>query len=183
MFEKYYASFKKDLYWYVRRRINNDEYAEDITADVFLKLFENSEIMRKRDDNGIKAWLYTVARNRIIDEFRKKRNNMEVAGVHEDLFDFTPNNEESHVSKEIRDEKIALVKDLLTGFTEEEKELLNLRLYEEFSFNEIAQVLEKSEGAVKMKYYRLLETVQEQLNYTEKQKLDSKSKNLKEEKE
>ena len=71
-FKKYYVKYRSRLYWYVYRKISKEEEAQDITADAFLKLYENYEDLGGRGEKGIVAWLYTVARNQCIDHLRKQ---------------------------------------------------------------------------------------------------------------
>jgi RNA polymerase sigma factor (sigma-70 family) len=57
---------------FIRRRVANDEDAEDILQEVFYELVEAYRLVKPVEEVG--AWLFRVARNRIIDRFRKKRN-------------------------------------------------------------------------------------------------------------
>src|SRR5579862_3772249 len=56
---------------FIRRRVNDESDAEDILQDVFYELIEAYRLTKPIEQIG--AWLYRVARNRIIDRFRKKR--------------------------------------------------------------------------------------------------------------
>jgi RNA polymerase sigma factor (sigma-70 family) len=56
---------------FIRRRVDDESEAEDILQDVFYELIETYRLMKPIEQVG--AWLFRVARNRIIDRFRKKR--------------------------------------------------------------------------------------------------------------
>src|SRR5579863_4467129 len=56
---------------FIRRRVDDESEAEDILQDVFYELIEAYRMMKPIEQVG--AWLFRVARNRIIDRFRKKR--------------------------------------------------------------------------------------------------------------
>src|SRR5215472_3851423 len=56
---------------FIRRRVGDESEAEDILQDVFYELVEAYRLMRPIEQVG--AWLFRVARNRIIDRFRKKK--------------------------------------------------------------------------------------------------------------
>ena len=56
---------------FIRRRVDDESEAEDILQDVFYELIEAYRLMKPIEQVG--AWLFRVARNRIIDRFRKKR--------------------------------------------------------------------------------------------------------------
>ena len=157
VFEKYYMDYKKNIYWYVRRRVSSDEIAQDITADVFVKLIENDGVLSKRDCNGVKAWLFTVARNMIIDFFRKKSTNVEKFDIDDEVLELVAVEDGDHLAHEIKDEQKQLLLGAMDGLKSVEKEILSLRFQEEYSFAEIAEITGKKEGNVKMILYRALE--------------------------
>jgi len=65
------------LFNFIRKRVDDEGDAEDILQDVFYELTEAYRLMRPIEQMG--AWLYRVARNRIIDRFRKKTPAKEIA--------------------------------------------------------------------------------------------------------
>src|SRR6266852_9409551 len=62
---------RRRLWNFIRRRVTDEADAEDILQDVFYELIEAYRLMKPVEQVG--AWLYRVARNRIIDRFRKRR--------------------------------------------------------------------------------------------------------------
>src|SRR5579864_9424863 len=62
---------RRRLFLFIRRRVGHDSDAEDILQDVFYELLEAYRLMKPIEQVG--SWLYRVARNRMIDLFRKKR--------------------------------------------------------------------------------------------------------------
>lgn len=62
------AAFGRQLFAFIRKRVNTTEDAEDILQDVFYQLADNAGPIEK-----LGAWLYSVARNRITDNYRKKK--------------------------------------------------------------------------------------------------------------
>jgi RNA polymerase sigma factor (sigma-70 family) len=67
---------RRRLFHFIRKRVDNEGDAEDILQDVFYELIEAYRLMKPVEHAS--AWLYRVARNRIIDRFRKKRPEAEV---------------------------------------------------------------------------------------------------------
>src|SRR5258708_14332869 len=67
---------RRRLLDFIRKRVDDEGDAEDILQDVFFELIEAYRLMKPVEQVG--AWLYRVARNRIIDRFRKKRPEVEV---------------------------------------------------------------------------------------------------------
>src|SRR5712692_7416013 len=62
---------QRRLWNFIRRRVANESDAEDILQDVFYELIQAYRLMKPVEQ--VSAWLYRVARNRIIDRFREKR--------------------------------------------------------------------------------------------------------------
>lgn len=77
---------------FIRNRVKSTEDAEDILQDVFYELAEADQLMRPIEQ--ISAWLYTVARNRITDSYRKKKP--------EPIAEFYSDNEEDELFTEIQ---------------------------------------------------------------------------------
>ena len=67
---------RQRLFHFIRKRVDDDGDAEDILQDVFFELIEAYRLMKPIEQVG--AWLYRVARNRIVDRFRKRRPEAEV---------------------------------------------------------------------------------------------------------
>ncbi len=162
-FKTVYLKHRKRIYWYVYRKISRAPEAEDITADVFMKLYENWEDVEKRGKNGIQAWLYTVARNASIDFLRKASTQSnrsldaeEMTGVAK-VF-------ENFVGEAIKDEEVGMIKGALEILDEVELEILKLRFEEEMKFKEIAKIVDKPEGACKMMLYRSIDKIKEHVN-------------------
>ena len=64
-------NYAANLKGYIRQRVNSVEDAEDVLQEVFYQLAETDRLMKPIDQ--IASWLFTVARNRIIDLYRKKK--------------------------------------------------------------------------------------------------------------
>lgn len=160
LFEMYYIEFRRDIFWYIYKKINKRELAEDMTADVFMKLLNNTEVIEKRDKNGVRAWLYTVSRNQVIDYYRKNSTNSDV-DVEPEVFELIACTKDSHLKEAIKDEQFEILRALLEGLDPEEQEIIHLRFRDEMKFSEIAEIMDKKEGAIKMSLYRALEKIKE----------------------
>ncbi|HAA01061.1 MAG TPA: hypothetical protein DCD96_05385 [Flavobacteriales bacterium] len=74
---------RKKLFRFIRDRVRTDEEAEDILQDVFYQLVESYRLMRPIEQ--MSSWLFTVARNKITDRYRKKQTgSLEDIAVHRD---------------------------------------------------------------------------------------------------
>ena len=143
-----YRSHVDRIYRYVAYRVPTHE-AEDITAEVFMAMVSD---LPKYIYVGIpfEAWLYSIARTRVADFHRKRRQNVEEIDEH--IADDTIQPEEQVVQHEDYHE----VKTALSKLSESEQELLILRFVEHMSHDAVAEILGKSVAAVRTMQHRAL---------------------------
>ena len=96
----------------------------------------------------------------MIDTFRKPSKDVT---VDEEVFQLIAKEDSDYLGDAMRDEQCQLVMAVAESLDEEEKELITLRFKDELQFNEIAEVLGKQEGAVKMMLYRAMDKIKNQL--------------------
>jgi RNA polymerase sigma-70 factor (ECF subfamily) len=78
-----WVDLKSNLHKFIARRAGNEDDAEDILQDVFVKIHSN--IGRLRDTTKLHPWVYQIARNAIIDHYRSRRPNLSLDSVPETL--------------------------------------------------------------------------------------------------
>lgn len=146
-FAQLYDRYVISVYRYLFSRVGNKADTEDLTAQTFLTVLE--KLPRYREQGHFEAWLFTIARNKAMDHFRKKKPEM-----HLDAADMVA---EQHglLAELIHKEQVQQVSALIRKLDESEKELLRLRYVANLSFAEMAAVLGKSQDAVKKSLYRL----------------------------
>ena len=154
VFGELYKLYVEQVFRYLYSRLGNRHDAEDITAQTFLAAFESFDKFRK--DEHFAAWLFTIARNKAMDHFRRRKNNLPV-----DLANIPV--EYDPLGGVIHSEQAAALSQLIQALPEEERELLRLRFLAEMSFPEIAYFLQRKEEAVKKSVYRLLARLHSQL--------------------
>ncbi|NPV57005.1 MAG: sigma-70 family RNA polymerase sigma factor [Anaerolineae bacterium] len=150
-----YLRYVEQVYRYLYSKLDNVHEAEDLTAQTFLAAFESFEILR--NDDHFAAWLFTIARNKAMDHFRK---NKQRETLHEPA-DIPA--EDDPLSSVIRSEQALALSKSIRNLTEEEQEMLRLRFLAEMSYVQIGRILHRNEGAIKKAIYRLLARLQSQL--------------------
>lgn len=149
-----FQKYGERIYRYLYSHTNNIQEAEDITAQTFLVALES--IHRYRGDGHFPAWLFGIARNKLMDHYRQSKTISSI-----DMLEVPVN---SHsIDSVIRDEEISRLLVLLNTLPEDDQELLRLRFVGEMSFPEMAVLLRKKEEAVKKSVYRLIGRLQKQL--------------------
>ncbi len=150
-FTHLYNSYRNRIFRYIRFRVARREDAEDLTSQTFVKAIEAFPNYTHRG-YSFGAWLYKIAGNVLTDWYRKKKPLLL-----EDM-DIDPENIshaslEQKVDTQIRDTHLV---SCINQLSEQEKQVLVLKIFDEMSFREISNTLGKGESSVKMMYYRSL---------------------------
>lgn len=152
-----YRQFVTPVFRYLCSRTENVQEAEDLTSQTFIKALESFPQLRQAD--RFAPWLFTIARNKALDHFRKQRKHADVQTTDPQMFV----EHKDLAAGLIRSERVAQLQALLVGLGENDLELLRLRFLGELTFREIAEVMQRSSSTVKKSYYRLLARLKRQL--------------------
>lgn len=145
-----YQMYAQHIYRYIAFRVSTTSDAEDLTAEVFVKMVEGLPGYRFTGA-PFEAWLYRIASARVID-FRRRANRRTHVELGEDLSDTKPTPEE-HTQQEM---EVAHLRQALRRLSDEQQTILILRFIERKSHQEVADILGKSLAAVKTAQYRAL---------------------------
>ena len=147
-FARVYREHVTRVYRYVYARVGNREDAEDLTAQVFFEALERWSSYREQ--GKVAAWLLTIARRRVADYHRRRRasTSLEVLPSPDDPA--TPWETVEH------QEEMEHLARLVGQLSEEEQEMLRLRFAAGLTYREMAEILGRSEAAVKMAVHRLV---------------------------
>lgn len=148
-FARVYNDIKQPVFTIAWRILKHRETAEDITQDVFLKLYVSPPDASVKN---LRAWIFRMARNLAIDALR---------GSHVTESDALPEN--------IRDdtEQIHHKLDLeaaIARLPQIEREIITLHLNADLPFREVARIVGLSQPAVYRRYRQALQTLRERLN-------------------
>ena len=145
-----YRRYLPRVYRYVYRRVGNQQDAEDVTASVFTEALECLEDYREQ--GSFAGWLFTIAHHRVADHHRQQRERISLEEVAPALSNSGPGPEALALQRD----RLERVTQVLDELTPDRQEALTLRFFGELSNKEVAQVMGKSEAAVKMLVYRAL---------------------------
>jgi RNA polymerase sigma-70 factor (ECF subfamily) len=141
---------KAAVYGYLLRLTGRPEAADDLFQEVFLKLVKNPSAYGEKDK--FKAWLFTVARNAAMDQFRRTSSRGEVPlegdeerpGPAEFIASSEPGPEAAAINKALGEKLDAA----LGKLSEDQREVFYLRHFSGLSFKEIAEMLSIPIGTV-----------------------------------
>jgi RNA polymerase sigma factor (sigma-70 family) len=146
-FRALYDRWLQPVYRYILSRVRNVPEAEDLTSQTFLTALE--AFPRYRERGRAAAWLFTIARNKILDAARRKTPSP----LSED--EDGPIYADDSIGGWGAEFLISL-RMRIDSLPAEEKELIRLRYVADLSFPEMAEVVGKREEAVKKSLYRLI---------------------------
>ncbi|MFA5022647.1 MAG: RNA polymerase sigma factor [Patescibacteria group bacterium] len=161
-FAQVYDLYVTPIYRFIYFKVSSRQDAEDLTSEVFLKIWqyvtETDEVIE-----NLRALLYRSARNLVIDFYRRnaKRDYVQDEEILDLIQDEKQQSLLTKVDLEIEMKNVELI---LRKLKDEYREIIILRFVEELSINEIAEVLGKSKGSVRVILHRALKVVKELAN-------------------
>jgi RNA polymerase sigma-70 factor (ECF subfamily) len=148
-FEKIYNKYFQKVYRYCCINTNNVEIAKDICQESFVKAWEKIKDFKMEGQWSFQAFLFTIARNKIIDDSRKKNefslDEFENTTTSEDLY--------SEIDKK---QDIQRVKMILSKLEPIDRQIVLLRYFEEMSSGEVAKILGIKDGALRVRTFRIM---------------------------
>jgi RNA polymerase sigma factor (sigma-70 family) len=149
-----YLHYGPALLVYLRRHVSSREDAEDLLLEVFLAALE-SNTLHSFDDRQQKAWLWSVAHNKVTDQYRrsKHRQAAPLADVEETLYEddlFAP---ETLI---LRQETQDVLRACVSSLTEQQQQILSLRFAQGLHCTEIARLLNKHDSTLRTMLSRTL---------------------------
>ena len=148
---------------YVFRRTLDVEYSKDITSNVFLKALDNINSFKwKNGIDSFNAWIFKIATNEINQYFRKQNRYKLIIDDPEIRFNLkSDDNLAFEIEKKIDNDKYLII---LSKAIKELKpiyqDILHLRYFEEMSYNEISEILNKNESTVRVYAKRAIEELE-----------------------
>lgn len=155
------SRYKDSIYYMLLKMVNNRDDAEDLTIEAFGKAFRN--IKQYTPDYAFSTWLFKIATNNCIDFIRKKRKmllsidrgfeNEEGQDVTFEVKSDGPSPDDVMMKKQ----KVMMMKDVVEKLKPRYRRLVELRYYQELSYEEIAEELQLPLGTVKAQLFRARE--------------------------
>jgi len=158
---QFYDLYIDKIYRFIFFKVNSAEDAKDLTSEVFLRTWQY--IKEDKKIKNLNAFVYMVARNCVIDFYRsrsrKEENEEFVSESHFNIAD------KQLIAEQLgEDLEISEVLKALNELKDEYREVIILHYLNELSAKEIAQILEKTPGAVRVLVFRALKALKEAIN-------------------
>jgi RNA polymerase sigma-70 factor (ECF subfamily) len=148
-FDELMVRYERQIYRVCYRFVDNREDARDLAQDVFIKAFEHLTSFRR--ESSLKTWLYRIAMNHCINH--KKKNTRDFVEVTEYIGSIRPSIQSDLEHREQRDQLRRMVRFL----PPKQKAILEMRINEELSYEEIAKMSGRSVSTIKASVFFALE--------------------------
>ena len=147
-------SYWNEVYGFMLKRTENETDAEDITIETFSKAFD--KIITYNPEYQFNTWLIAIAKNVHIDLLRKKKSSLFVEITDDEdqqaynIADSSPSAEDELIKEQNLSQLLQLIKQLKPHY----QEIIQMRYFQEMSYQEIAEQLQEPLSNVKIKLLR-----------------------------
>lgn len=153
-FTKLVKVYQEQLYWQIRKMVISHDDAADVLQNTFLKIWQN--IDNFRGDSKLATWMYTIAHNEALSFLVKMQTEREL----------TLDDPDGNLQNQIEgdryfdgDDTQRQLLQAVATLPARQRQVFNMRYYDEMSYDEISQILGASVGALKASYHFAVERI------------------------
>lgn len=157
-FEEAYRKHSDKIYRYVYMNTSDPYLSEDITGEVFLRIWKRWDSLRP---DFMQALLYKTAKNIMIDYYRKKENGQKISLEDSLEKGWEPSYDEDLIEKINKDENLKKINKQINLLPENLREVVVLRFISDLSAKETAEILETTEVNVRVLQFRAIKKLKE----------------------
>lgn len=157
-FSLIYDQYIEKIYRFVYLKVNTQEAAEDITSKVFLKGWQSYQ--SGQDIKNVGAFLYQIARNSVVDHYRE---GAKATFVSTDLVAQIADQGASIHDRAVLGSDMAELKAALQNLKKEYQDIIILHYLEDMPMTQIAEVMDKPAGTVRVMAHRGLKALKDEL--------------------
>lgn len=159
-FEKTYEEHSDAIFRYAYFKLSDTEKAKDVVQDTFVKFWEY--ISAESELQNVKALLYRIALNTIIDVYRK-RKTFSLDSLADDGFDPAYEPEKDNFERHESEDVLKAINEL----EEYDRNIMFMRYVEGLSFDDISEIVGERANTLTVRVHRLLKQLRESLNIKE----------------
>lgn len=156
-FGRIFDHFSQPIFRFIRAKVQGKEQAEDLLQETFIKAWRGLPTYRPQG-GSFSGWLYRIALNTVTDHYRKAARSVQTVEIMENVDVPATENQEQLLDS-------SLDAELLRGFLEKLPEkyrlVLELRFISDLSIKETAEILKKSELAIRVLQHRALKKLRQ----------------------
>ncbi|HMQ68809.1 MAG TPA: sigma-70 family RNA polymerase sigma factor [Ignavibacteria bacterium] len=159
--------YQKKVYWIIRKMVLDHDDADDITQEVFIKLYRSLNDFR--GDSKFFTYLYKIAVNYSINHLnRNKKINSRKSDIENTIIPSEDKiADEIMISRDITD----LLEEAIETLPAQQRAVFNMRYYDNLSYEDISNILNKSVGGMKANYFHAIKRLEKFLKCNKKSEL------------
>lgn len=158
-FNELVKSYQKRLYWHIRKIVLNHDDADDILQNVFVKAWKNLDAFR--GDSSLYTWLFRIATNESITFLNRQKRSRQSQLT--DTNEYLQNNLRSDDYFEGDDIQRKL-QEAISLLPDKQRLVFNMKYFDEIKYNDMAEILETSVGALKASYHHAVRKIEDYIN-------------------
>ena len=155
-FNQLVRKYQQKVYWHIRKMVIDHDDADDLTQEVFIKVWKHLENFRQ--DAQLYTWLYRIATNECLNFLKSKKRKF-----------FLPINDvEAELTAKIDqadnlsgDEIQLKLQKALLKLPDKQRLVFNMKYYDDLKYEEISEILGTSVGALKASYHLAVKKIEE----------------------
>lgn len=154
-FGRLYELYFERIYKFIYFRVNHKEVAEDLAEEVFVKAWTKIRSVQEKSFGG---WLFSISKNIVIDHYRQRKSDVDI----EEIQNLIESDHDLADDANTVLEKATMIR-LLKKLTPEQQIIIKLKFLEDMDNAEIAELISKNEGAIRVIQHRAITKLQELL--------------------
>lgn len=148
-------TYKERLYYHIRRLVGDHDDADDVLQNVFVKVYRN--IAAFEEKSGLYTWLYKIATNESLSFIKSRNKKSTISLDGETSFGHVNSYADSFVDESSIQKKLLKA---INQLPDKQKEVFQLRYYEEMAYEEMSEVTGTSVGALKASYHHAAKKIE-----------------------
>lgn len=155
-FNQLVRKYQQQVYWHIRKMVIDHDDTDDLTQEVFIKVWKNLESFRQ--DAQLYTWIYRIATNECLTFLSSKRRKffLPINDVTAELM------EKVEASPELAGDDIQLkLQKAILRLPDKQRLVFNMKYFEEMKYEEMSGILGTSVGALKASYHIAVKKIEE----------------------
>ncbi|MDX5422284.1 MAG: RNA polymerase sigma factor [Hymenobacteraceae bacterium] len=155
-FNQLVRKYQQKVYWHIRKMVIDHEDADDLTQEVFVKVWKNLENFRQ--GSQLYTWIYRIATNECLTFLSNKKRRFflpihDVAAELSEKIDTSPDISGDEIQRKLQKALLRL--------PDKQRLVFNMKYYDEMKYEEMSEILGTSVGALKASYHLAVKKIEE----------------------
>lgn len=161
-FSELLDSYHERLYWYIRKIVITHDNADDALQNTFIRVYKN--IQSFKGNSSLLTWIYRIAHNEAL-RLLEKQNKRKLASL-DDISSSYLKDLKQDIFFDGEETSLKLHEIIETKFTNKQRLVFNMKYFDDLSFKEISEILNKNENTLKSSYYSAVKIIEEEITET-----------------